>query len=693
MKTTSTNKLVIGLLFLAALFSSGCPDDTPTTPNGGSDGMEFTGLVRYAVSSTSDIIIQDTVHGLRLKVVGGGQGEISIEKASKVEYAAPDSAPVFRIKNPQLMKLQLLVTRSPGVTPVVALYAAAFGSTYESTSRSKEWIGLARSDTSSNPAVYELFIPTASMHSKGSQLQVDGSADEFIIAQDAKENQARADYLNKCIDLVRSSVQTIINPIASPYKEQAMTEVNGRLMPKADLAILSSVSYYNPFYSLAGLYVNPHFCFVYKKNERELKSTVAHESGHYISHVLLGDEKMRTIQANAIRHHDIGDVHPNRILTEEYSQFADLTVNASVKGIPLADFYTNVRGNKSPRTVDFVAKEGYITMLLGWLHSSVGIINNAPDGSNTAGEDYDNMPTLQSSYGELWTILAQHKPLSADDLYNAFKATYTPEKMKVIHTIMQRTGWNYSVNGKLTWTTGEAVKNVVVQPIMKIGTSVYTAAEDTTNENGDFTLPCGFPVSEVQLRIKLSGKTILPDLDTIISLSSFTPARKTSEAVSVGTIAIQPPVVPPVFGQWEIGSTIASTPSCTPCGASNESFPLSLGGKYYLSVDGQGNAVFAGGNSNIVDYESAEISGTITVNSNYRYLSDARYIVNLSYNYRRDYANALLKISGAITSSQTQQTRYRGSLQFTVWEDQRKLKEVCNCSESVDAFSSVSKSR
>ncbi|MBL7999837.1 MAG: carboxypeptidase regulatory-like domain-containing protein [Candidatus Kapabacteria bacterium] len=680
-------------IYVIVIFSLiGCPDkDSPVTPNGDGDAMEFTGLVRYPVSSVTDVIIRDTVHGLQLKVVGGGNGEISIEKASKVAYPAPDTMPVFRIGNPQNMRLQLLVSHKSGETSSVVVCAEPFGSTYESTSRTKEWLGIPRTDTTSNPAAYDLSVPTSRIASKGNTLQFVPILIIGVVTY-AKLTE-RAIYLNKCIELIRSNVQTIIDPIASPYKEDAIKEINGRLMPKADLAIISGVSYYNPFYSPMGLYVNPHFCFVYKKSERALKSTVAHETGHYISHVLLGDEKMKTIQANAIRNHDIGDVHPNRVLTEEYSQFADLTANGTIKEIPLADLYTNIRGRHSPTTVDFVTKEGYVTMLLGWLHSSSGIIDNLPDGSNTAGEDKDLIPSLQSSYGELWTMLAKHKPLTADDLYNAFKATYTPDQMKIVHTIMQRTGWTYTLQGTLTWTTGEPVKNVVVQPIIKIGSAVYTAKEDTTDENGKFTLPRGFPVADVQLRIKLSQKTILPDLDTIIPLTAFTPARKTNEPLNLGSIAITPPVIPPVFGRWEVGTIITQTPSCTPCGAANESFPLSLGGKYYLNVDGQGYAVFAGGNSNIVDYESAEISGSITVNPDYRYLNDSRYLINLSYTYRRDYANAVLKVAGAITSSKSSQPRYRGSLQFTVWEDQRKLKEVCNCTENVDAFSAVGKLR
>ncbi|MFN8365624.1 MAG: hypothetical protein U0Y96_00115 [Candidatus Kapaibacterium sp.] len=672
---------------------SGCPDtDNPVPPNGNSDGIEFTGLVRYPVSSGADIIIRDTVHGLQLKVVGGGQGEISIEKASKLDYPAPDNMPVFRINNPQNMKLQLLVQHNAGEKPSVVVYAEPYVSTYEPSTHTKEWLGISRTDTTSNPAVYDLSIPTSGISKKSNQLQF---VPIIIIGVVTYATLTERDlYLNKCIDLIRSDVQTIITPIASPYKEDAIRAINGRLMPKVDLAIISSLSSYSPFHWALG-YVNPYFSFARKDKEGETKSTVAHETGHYLSHVLLGDDNMRTLRSNLIRYHDIGDVRPNRSLLEEYAQFADLTVNGSIKQakfVPPDGLFSLIKGKGKPSTVDYVAKEGYITMLLGWLHSSATTINNSDISSNTAGEDEDNIPSLQSSYGELWTILAKHKPLTADDLYNAFKATYTPEQMKIVHTIMQRTGWTYTINGKLTWTTGEGIKNVIVQPIMKIGTSVYTTTEDTTDENGNFTLPRGFPVSDIQLRIKLSQKTILPDIDTIITLSSFTPARKTSEALTIGNIAIKPPVVTPVFGKWEIGSTIITTPSCAPCGASNESFPLSLGGKYFLNVDGQGYVVFIGGNSNIVNYETAEISGTIVVNPDYRYLSDVRYLVNLTYTYRREYANATLKINGAITSSKTQQTRYRGSLQFTVWENEKKLKEVCNCTENIDAFSSVSKS-
>jgi len=374
--------------------------------------------------------------------------------------------------------------------------------------------------------------PSKSSLAKGKN-RVPMAAGTYKVWQD-KLDKASAVWTKHTVlkDLTKQHILDIYNLLPASVQTKARTEIDGRLAPRVFTTYIGSVSFYHPFvHGTSGSdvfrWVDPYFTYSVLYGSIADPSTVAHEVGHYMSHVLLGDNGFYELSQQAIRNHDIGTPHEGRPMLEEYAMFSDYSIYGKVKhGFVMEEPYETLNGSL-PQSVDWPSKEGYATCLLARLHTTKNtIITKLPD-------ETQDIPLVGASLTDLWGILA-NGPRNVNALRLEIGAYLNTKTMlDKLPAILERTGWTYHGSGKVVNGQKSPVANVKVQAISKVGSEkkeyVGSQTKVITDKDGNFALDHIFPGSNF-IRVWAS------DVDSMDFPLTVDPNSKTNTSFAIGEL-------------------------------------------------------------------------------------------------------------------------------------------------------------
>jgi hypothetical protein len=317
----------------------------------------------------------------------------------------------------------------------------------------------------------------------------------------------------------------------------ARAEIDGRLAPKVHYAYPGMISLYHPFIVGSGALgstartADPYFMFQTTGATAASSSTVAHEVGHYMSHVLLGDDSMATLEAQANKHHEMGDAHSGRPMLEEYAMFADYFMWGKTSGsINMEDPINvlNLLHSSTPAQIDWPSREGYATCLMTVLHAGKSQVTTGLSGAP------ENIPVIGASFTELWGMLA-NKPLNVNSLRTGV-ASYLNGRSKIdaLPVLLERTGWSYHGTGKIVDGNAQPLAGAKVQNIAIVSSEnrQYPTgnAQATTDNSGNFTLGRLCPGNSI-IRVWVGNDST----DISIAIDADKP---TNTAIDLGTLSI-----------------------------------------------------------------------------------------------------------------------------------------------------------
>ena len=257
-------------------------------------------------------------------------------------------------------------------------------------------------------------------------------------------------------------------------------------------------------------------------------NTVAHEVGHYMTHVLAGDEAYLAMEDTAPdENHGLGTWQPGRPLVEDYAYFSQFLLTGAV-GAADPTVPRLLLWGIDPRKVDMPGVEGFGTVLLA------SLVRTANSTVSVFSAQLEPVPVVGASLGEVATLYVLGAA-SVDALRPHLENfVATRGKAGALAVLAERAGWSYAAKGRVLDQGGQPVQNAQVSNILNVAGTDYDTGDGgtaTTDSNGRFKLKRMFFGTSV-LRIKLSNGE---EKDVTVKID---PASPTNQEIDLGDILV-----------------------------------------------------------------------------------------------------------------------------------------------------------
>lgn len=480
----------------------------------------------YAVGA----VVPDSVTGGEFVFPEGGSGTLTVARILTSATPAPDEADGFFVEYDGEERMHYREARQPDARLVLWILGRPDCSTSTPPSPHGDWLAVMPVDTLSDPVVFELtqpgYPPAADVFTtrRGDAaptlpLAPRGPADRqaprpinsyYIMRKHIPANGTLATNLGVIVAIAQWTMNDLIRalPTAGSLRQTVDTRHRGTHALEGWKGMPSGLSAYSGFRWWLRRTIRetrPYFQWVATGSMRATESTIAHECGHYLTHLMVGDDVFAQLEGQRQLSHDFAKVNPGRPMLEEYAQFADYFKNGNVGARHQVEEPVHAMRKATPgldpANVDWPALEGYATCLLARLMSTSGTIH----GLSGSAED---IPAIGLSAEGAFGILGNGQPRLVDDLRVEVQLALAG-RADALPAILERTGWSYHGTGRVIDDQGRRISGALVQNVCKVpseGGREYLAplTPVTTDDRGNYTIPRMFP-GTTHLRVTVNG--------------------------------------------------------------------------------------------------------------------------------------------------------------------------------------------
>lgn len=525
------------VLVVALLLSVSCADRkriSPVSPDE-PQAWELGAVSVYPVPSQAGSVVVDSVSGRAFRFPAGGTATLSIAPILSGP-AAPFAGQGLSVEYAGNDELQLLVDPASAARVIVLGYGRVDGAFNEPGERD-HWVSVPLVDTLEGGVACLLTMPytaarreyrgSAPGRAAGLAARPRGFSKYWISSIPA--GSSLADSMVH-IELQASTyTDEFLAALAPARRAAANAEIRGRMR----LNYAYDGFYYNGFWwrSLGAHGRLLHPTVHYRTNANA--GNVAHELGHYFTHVLVGDDVWSTLEGQAPlwdTGHGIRDLVGRGTLLEDYAYLAEYHLIGDVKGYDLQDPYVVFNG-LSPLTADFPSLEGFGAVMLASLTRSDAHVRDLITGR------LDPAPVLDLPWSDVYEVVAQ-RATDTNTLRGAIETRLGADAAK-LPALLQRCGWRYSVRGRYVDAGGAGVTGVKTSAVSRVGETTYEGGFTTLGSatDGSFSVMGGVFGGHGELRA-----TKGPDTAFVAIQIDWT--QPTTGTVDVGNLTVAfPPVI------------------------------------------------------------------------------------------------------------------------------------------------------
>jgi hypothetical protein len=348
--------------------------------------------------------------------------------------------------------------------------------------------------------------------------------------------------MRSIVNKARADISAALVQLPEPLRTTATSAYNGDMAP----TIAESSETEGSFYTGFGWYFSSRVCPYIGYRATVSDTIIAHETGHYLNHLLARNANFRTIIDLAPdENHGVGTLYADRqTITEEYAYYQQFLISDSVNGSdPASGFWLGNLTRKTPAQWDYPSIEGFGCSLMAAMTRPTA----DPMFDFTAKKPKVPTPAGGLTKGEVLAVYAAGAS-KIDGLANALELRMKEKGQgEAFRVIAERLGWSYRATGHIL-NDRLPMSGVTVQPIVKVTvngvTTTYSTSAVKTDIIGSYTLPrvffgngilritYGGVTSDVPYSIDRTKSTIqyqtIPDIDIAnrpdLLLTSITPS-------------------------------------------------------------------------------------------------------------------------------------------------------------------------
>lgn len=505
MMRTAT-RLVLPTLLVLCL---SCSSDSPSGPGPAGDDWILGEATTTPIALEPGGFVDEPISGGVLVFPAGGAGTLVVTEILDGPSPPPYPGVGIRIEYDGDEPLWLGLPDT-GEEAVVLGWGTSSGSIHGAGAVEDRWISLPRLDATSFQLVRPFELSDKRTNRRGytnhhiATIPAGSDAPVRLVAVRAQANQ---------------DIQSWIT--ALPANQQAAMRIQVAANPPEYYA---DEDYYIGFVRYqAGVETKPMIGLRPAADEH----TTAHEVGHYMHHMLIGDPLYLDTENRVPDAHAIGEVHPGcTTIGEDIAYFSQFLLRGSVNNYDPTEPGHLIQG-RHPRTHDYPCIEGFATCLLARLWSADATIGAIHDMSQRS-----PVPVVGLSMADVLSIISLGARTIDELLEDITTYLAGVGKADVLPILLERLGWRYQVRVRLVDPSGAPLRNTPVEKIAVADLTEYHPwiATATTDDDGYIEDNAFFPLDSI-LRVDYLGRTI----DVPVRVD---PALPTNQRVDLGTLTV-----------------------------------------------------------------------------------------------------------------------------------------------------------
>ncbi|MBF0232603.1 MAG: carboxypeptidase regulatory-like domain-containing protein [Desulfamplus sp.] len=496
----------------------------------------------YEVTGTSATAVKDSVSGCTFLFPDGGNGTLSVApvlSAPEIYYPATKIAVEYSGEG----NVEIAVPHTEGNEDVLFVYTQYPPHiAVDDVTGDYTWFGVAPSEQRDDATVFSISSdlatePTAKLSRAAATTTV------VLAFSSVPRNSPERVKMDVLRESVRQAVSWWLDNLPSSLASSARTQIEGDL--RYGIAWTTGGNCYDHAPHMFG----PD-AIIELNWTTATSSTVAHEVGHYMTHVLVGYNRyveiiarMPTNWYGGFMDHAFGDyVEFRKYLLEEYAYLSDYLINGTANYNNLiAPAMSTIFGKKGPDEKDFPSFEGFGSLMFGSLLRSDPKVKSFWQKGTGGNVPIEDTPVVDASVADVLGIFAR----GARDtnelrqyIQDYLDSRGNADRFK-LPAMLEPLGWSYNGNGKVVDSSNKPVKGVHVQSICQDGTKEYsTFMSPLTGDDGIFWLPRIYPGTNI-LRFFWNDDKDKTDVSFTVDWNN-----PTNKSIQMGTFTINNEVAP-----------------------------------------------------------------------------------------------------------------------------------------------------
>jgi hypothetical protein len=536
------------VITIAAVFgiflSPSCSSDGPTAvPVGGSDGTaQFTigASTSYSVAPGAGIVV-DTISGCTIISSPAGPESLDIAPVTS-SPSLPFTARKFRISYTGADTLRLAIRRGVDEDAVLLMYTENENVAVNRKIQ-KQWWGVPENAAGGDSVIFVL--PQLETNSRSFQKHSSARSTGYFAISNVPRSSSDGMMMDSIKTTIAQCIDRWLKDLPSSLRSAAEQKIGG------DLKYKVCWSSDGPAYSHNNSRFRWNAIFYFSKPTDV--ENIAHEVGHYMTHVLTGYTRYNEIYNRfptdfwgAGVEHGFGDYRTGRKdLLEDYAYYSVYQCTGTYRSNDLSRANVNALfAAKQPEDIDFPSQEGFGSILVASLLRSVPTTYDFTKALK-------QVPVIGMPKSAVLSMLAQ----GARDVnelrelilnYIQANGGHTPQRFAAM---AEPLGWSYHGFGYIQSAEGTAVSGAEVQCIVRDGAAEYRTTRSTpSGADGKFFLPRIFPGS-VTLRVYSNGGADSSDIPFTASWDTPTNIALDLGTMSLASEKIKITSVTPVSGK------------------------------------------------------------------------------------------------------------------------------------------------
>lgn len=497
---SNSNLLSLLFLFILAIGISSCSEDSRNPVSSESADPKWeTGEAVTRDLAGGEADISPVLPGARVTAPPG---------AGTIDIATVESGPLlsfsaarFEIAYDGSAPLSISVPREPGDETVLFAYGPLERAAIDGRRGIVDWWSVPAAAVTDSSVTFPL--PFGAPGTGKAALTADASGGSRFAVAALPASSSDAMRLAAIRTSVRQVVDYWLGNLPSTLAEDAREQVEG------DLAYTISWSNHGNAYQHGDNWIASNAVF-YLTRDVEI-DIIAHEVGHYMTHVLCGYDRYEEIYSRfptnfwgAGMQHGIGDYREGRRdLLEDYAYFSTYIITDALQAVDLKKppMWTLFK-NHRPSEVDYPSHEGYGAAMLGTLLRAEQEVHTFDKNKPAV-----PAPAVNAPLSDVLGILARG-PRDVNEL-REFISEYLAGRgtayQYMLPAILEPIGWSYNGMGAVRYDDGTVVDDASVRAVCQTGEGEYlTTISTQTGPDGTYLLPRIYPGANL-LRVYYNG--------------------------------------------------------------------------------------------------------------------------------------------------------------------------------------------
>lgn len=508
----------IAFLLLACIAFSCCSDDAGTNviPE---EIWELGPANTYSVESVRNFTVTDPATGVTLLFPDGGSGSVTIAAIKTPAEMPLFPGTGFMLELAGSGEMRVLAVENAEDHPMLFGWSQMDGAFDDPKGGDVGWYSVPSDETASG--VHEFLIATPFQTGKANDVRISLGAKYYWYSKIAASTTEAEKRTNMSLQ-----VAVFVDDALDRMSPALATVCRNRIAGKYHWRMEHDGNYYKGFWWRSlGAYGRVIKPIIHVRLD-ETANKLAHETAHYIIHLMVGDDVQSTLEGQSplLPGHGLCDFVGRGFLLEDYAYFIQFLIDGKVESSDLHEPFDVLR-DVWKKENDMPGIEGFTACMLTALTRSSPKIREFKNGREV------HVPLAALSEADVCDIIS----LGATNVNQLVRniESRLGSKKSAFHVLCQRLGWAYDSRGRFVDTQGQPLGGLRYRNVAIVDGTCYEAGISTSTSGSDGLFYFSHTVFPGNSVLRVSNGTDSVDVPIEVDWT-----KSTTESIVLGDVVV-----------------------------------------------------------------------------------------------------------------------------------------------------------